>query len=34
MQSITNSLNTLIQRVSEHRTGFVNNGSAEKIKLQ
>ncbi len=34
MQAITNSFNTLIPRVSEHRTGFVNNGSAEKIKLQ
>ena len=34
MQAITNSLNTLIQRVSEHRSGFVNNGSAEMIKLQ
>ena len=34
MQSITNSLNTLIPRVSEHRSGFVNHGSAEMIKLQ
>lgn len=34
MQAITNSLNTLVQRVSEHRSGFVNNGSAEMIKLQ
>lgn len=34
MQSITNSLNTLIPRVSEHKSGFVNNGSAEMIKLQ
>lgn len=34
MQSITNSLNTLISRVSEHKYGFVNNGSAEMIKLQ
>ena len=34
MQSLTNSLNTLIPRVTEHSTGFVNNGSMEKIKLQ
>ena len=34
MQSITNSLNTLIPRVSEHKSGFVNDGSAEMIKLQ
>lgn len=34
MQAITNSLNTLIPRVSEHRNGFVNHGSAEFIKLQ
>ncbi len=34
MQSITNSFNTLVQRVSEHRSGFVNHGSAEMIKLQ
>ena len=34
MQSITNSLNTLIPRVTEHRSGFVNNGSMEMIKLQ
>lgn len=34
MQAITNSLNTLVQRASEHRSGFVNNGSAEMIKLQ
>ena len=34
MQSITNSLNTLIWRVTEHKSGFVNNGSAEMIKLQ
>lgn len=34
MEALTNSLNTLIPRVTEHRTGFVNNGSAEKIKLQ
>lgn len=34
MQSITNSLNTLIPRVVEHSTGFVNNGTQEKIYLQ
>lgn len=34
MQAITNSLNTLIWRTTEHNNGFVNNGSAEKIKLQ
>ena len=34
IQSITNSLNTLIPRVSEHKSGFVNDGSAEMIKLQ
>lgn len=34
MQAITNSLNTLIPRVSEHKSGFVNDGSAEMIKLQ
>lgn len=34
MQAITNLLNTLIPRVSEHRNGFVNHGSAEFIKLQ
>lgn len=34
MQAITNSLNTLVPRVNEHSTGFINNGSMEKIKLQ
>lgn len=34
MQSLTNSLNTLVARVNEHSRGFVNNGSMEKIKLQ
>lgn len=34
MQSITNSLNTLIQRTNEHKSGFVNNGNKEFIKLQ
>ncbi len=34
MQSLTNSLNTLIPRVNEHSKGFINNGSMEKIRLQ
>lgn len=34
MQSITNSLNTLIPRVTEHSRGFVNDGTQEKINLQ
>lgn len=34
MQSITNSFNTLIFRVNEHRSGFINEGSQEKIRLQ
>ena len=34
MESITNMLNTLVWRVTEHKSGFVNSGSAEKIKLQ
>lgn len=34
MQAITNSFNTLVPRMSEHRSGFVNEGSAEMIKLQ
>ena len=34
MQAITNSLNTLVWRTTEHNNGFVNTGSAEKIKLQ
>lgn len=34
MQALTNSLNTLIPRVNEHRRGFVNNGSMEKLRLQ
>lgn len=33
MQSITNSWNTLIPRVSEHKHGFLNDGVQEKIKL-
>lgn len=34
MQSITNSLNTLIWRVNEHKSGFKNLGNQELIKLQ
>lgn len=34
MQSLTNSLNTLVTRVNEHKSGFVNNGTQEKIRLQ
>ena len=34
MQALTNSLNTLIPRVREHSSGFVNNGNAEVIKIQ
>lgn len=33
MQSIANSLNTLIPRVTEHRKGFVDNGTQELIKV-
>ena len=34
MESITNSWNTLIPRVTEHRIGFINNGSKETLKQQ
>lgn len=34
MQSITNSLNTLIPRMTEHRRGFINNGTQEKLRLK
>lgn len=34
MQSISNSLNTLVVRTTEHNRGFVNNGVQERIKLQ
>ena len=34
MQSITNSLNTLLPRVNEHSRGFRTNGRMERIKLQ
>ena len=30
MQAITNSINTLIPRVNEHRRGFKDNGTMEK----
>lgn len=33
MQSITNSLNTLVTRVNEHSKGFIDNGTMEKIRL-
>ena len=33
MQALTNSLNTLVPRVNEHSSGFVNNGSMEKLRL-
>lgn len=33
MQSITNQLNTLLLRVNEHRTGFVDLGTKEKLKI-
>lgn len=32
MQMLTNSLNTLVTRVTEHETGFINNGTQERIK--
>lgn len=34
MQSFTNSWNTLVTRTTEHNSGFVNNGTKERIKLQ
>lgn len=34
MESITNLWNTLIPRVTEHRMGFINNGSKETLKQQ
>ena len=34
MESITNSWNTLIPRVTEHNMGFINNGSKETFKQQ
>lgn len=34
MKSITNMLNTLVPRVSEHKSGFINTGTQEKIRVQ
>ena len=34
LEAITNSWNTLIPRVTEHRRGFINNGSKETFKQQ
>lgn len=34
MESITNTWNTLINRVTEHSRGFINSGSKETLKLQ
>lgn len=34
MQAITNSWNTLIPRVTSHSTGFVTDGTMEKLKVQ
>lgn len=34
LQSFTNSWNTLVQRTTEHSTGFKNNGIQERIKVQ
>lgn len=34
MESIKNSWNTLVMRVSSHRNGFRTNGSQEKIRVQ
>lgn len=34
MESITNMWNTLVPRATEHRTGFINNGTKEHIKVQ
>ncbi len=34
LEAITNSWNTLIPRVAEHRRGFINNGSKETFKQQ
>lgn len=32
MESITNSINTLVPRVTEHSKGFINNGVQEKLR--
>lgn len=34
MESITNMLNTLVTKVTEHKTGFINLGTQEKLRLQ
>ena len=34
LEAITNSWNTLIPRVTEHRSGFINNGTKETFKQQ
>lgn len=34
MESITNMWNTLIPRVSGHRSGFVDSGTKERIRMQ
>lgn len=34
MQSLTNSLNNLIPKISEHNNGFINLGTKEKIRIQ
>lgn len=34
LQAFTNSWNTLLQRTTEHSSGFKNNGTQERIKLQ
>lgn len=33
-ESFYNSWRTLIMRDTEHRTGFINNGTKERLKLQ
>lgn len=32
MQALTNSLNTLVPRITEHGRGFINDGSQEKLR--
>lgn len=34
LQAFTNSWNTLIQRTTEHSSGFKNNGTRERIRIQ
>jgi hypothetical protein len=33
MESLVNSLNTLVPRVSQHKQGFVDLGTQEHIRL-